>query len=462
MQILQSEPLLLFIKNLLNPLIVALSLLACSHYVLGHFDEGYFLLLVVAFLLSGQLIDSVNIESTYKLFWKRSVTSLLFQWFYVISLLLLMGFASKTSDYFSRSVLFGWFLMTPVLLITVHWLILYQFRRKALKNRHSNTAVIVGVNEVSHKLIQRFNQNPTLSSVGFFDDRDQQRVAEYLEESGQQLLGPIASAAAFVKAHKIKRIYIALPMSAQPRILSLLDDLRDTTASIFFVPDIFMFDLIQGNISTIHGIPVIAVCESPFTGTNGTLKRGCDVLLSLLILLLISPLMMVIALGVKMSSPGPVLFRQKRYGLDGKEILVYKFRSMTVMENGDQVTQATRQDPRITRFGAFLRKTSLDELPQFFNVLQGRMSIVGPRPHAVSHNELYRSLIKGYMIRHKVKPGITGWAQVKGYRGETETLDKMQARINHDLDYLRNWSLFLDLIIIFKTIGVVIKDKNAY
>jgi putative colanic acid biosynthesis UDP-glucose lipid carrier transferase len=458
----QSDPLLLFIKNLLNPLIVALSLLACSHYVLGHFDEGYFLLLVVAFLLSGQLIDSVNIESTYKLFWKRSVTSLLFQWFYVISLLLLMGFASKTSDYFSRSVLFGWFLMTPVLLITVHWLILYQFRRKALKNRHSNTAVIVGVNEVSHKLIQRFNQNPTLSSVGFFDDRDQQRVAEYLEESGQQLLGPIASAAAFVKAHKIKRIYIALPMSAQPRILSLLDDLRDTTASIFFVPDIFMFDLIQGNISTIHGIPVIAVCESPFTGTNGTLKRGCDVLLSLLILLLISPLMMVIALGVKMSSPGPVLFRQKRYGLDGKEILVYKFRSMTVMENGDQVTQATRQDPRITRFGAFLRKTSLDELPQFFNVLQGRMSIVGPRPHAVSHNELYRSLIKGYMIRHKVKPGITGWAQVKGYRGETETLDKMQARINHDLDYLRNWSLFLDLIIIFKTIGVVIKDKNAY
>jgi putative colanic acid biosynthesis UDP-glucose lipid carrier transferase len=459
---LQSEPLLLFIKNLLNPLIVALSLLACSHYVLGHFDEGYFLLLVVAFLLSGQLIDSVNIESTYKLFWKRSVTSLLFQWFYVISLLLLMGFASKTSDYFSRSVLFGWFLMTPVLLITVHWLILYQFRRKALKNRHSNTAVIVGVNEVSHKLIQRFNQNPTLSSVGFFDDREQQRVAEYLEESGQQLLGPIASAAAFVKAHKIKRIYIALPMSAQPRILSLLDDLRDTTASIFFVPDIFMFDLIQGNISTIHGIPVIAVCESPFTGTNGTLKRGCDVLLSLLILLLISPLMVVIALGVKMSSPGPVLFRQKRYGLDGKEILVYKFRSMTVMENGDQVTQATRQDPRITRFGAFLRKTSLDELPQFFNVLQGRMSIVGPRPHAVSHNELYRSLIKGYMIRHKVKPGITGWAQVKGYRGETETLDKMQARINHDLDYLRNWSLFLDLIIIFKTIGVVIKDKNAY
>ncbi len=460
----QSQPVLLFIKNLVNPLLVVLSLVACSQYFLGHFDESYFLLLVIAFLLSGQLIDGADIESSYKLFWKKSVPRILFQWFYVISLLLLMGFASKTSDYFSRTVLFSWFLVTPLVLVTIHWLILSQFRRSARANLNANTAVVVGANEISRKLIDRLNQNPTqtISNVGFFDDRLYERVAEFLDGSENLLLGPIATAAAYVKQHKIKRIYIALPMSAQPRILSLLDDLRDTTASIFFVPDIFMFDLIQGNISTVHGIPVIAVCESPFTGSNGTLKRGCDLLLSTLILMLISPLLIIIAIGVKLSSPGPVLFQQRRYGLDGKEILVYKFRSMTVMENGDDVTQATRQDPRITRFGAFLRKTSLDELPQFFNVLQGRMSIVGPRPHAISHNELYRNLIKGYMIRHKVKPGITGWAQVKGYRGETETLDKMQARINHDLDYLRNWSLFLDLIIIFKTIGVVIKDKNAY
>ena len=184
--------------------------------------------------------------------------------------------------------------------------------------------------------------------------------------------------------------------------------------------------------------------------------------LSLLILLLVSPVLLAAAVAVKLSSPGPVIFRQRRYGLDGQEILVYKFRSMRVTEDGPVVTQAQKGDSRITAVGAFLRKTSLDELPQFINVLQGRMSIVGPRPHAVVHNEMYRKLIKGYMVRHKVKPGITGWAQVNGYRGETETLDKMQGRIDYDLDYLRNWSLRLDLLIIYKTIRVVIGDSKAY
>jgi len=182
----------------------------------------------------------------------------------------------------------------------------------------------------------------------------------------------------------------------------------------------------------------------------------------IVILLLISPLMLAIALGIKLSSPGPVLFVQRRYGLDGKDILVYKFRSMTVCEDGDQIRQATRNDKRITRLGAILRKTSLDELPQFINVLQGRMSIVGPRPHAVAHNEMYRKLIKGYMVRHKVKPGITGWAQVNGHRGETEQLEKMEARIEFDLDYLRNWTLKLDLAIIARTVLVVLNDKQAY
>jgi putative colanic acid biosynthesis UDP-glucose lipid carrier transferase len=223
-----------------------------------------------------------------------------------------------------------------------------------------------------------------------------------------------------------------------------------------------LFDLIQTRINTVNDILTVAVCESPLIGINGTIKRTFDVVVSLFILPLIAPLMLLIATGIKLSSPGPVLFKQRRYGLDGKEISVYKFRSMTVMEDDEQVAQATRNDPRITRFGGFLRKTSLDELPQFFNVLQGCMSIVGPRPHAVSHNEIYRSLVKGYMIRHKVKPGITGWAQVKGFRGETDTVEKMQARIDYDLDYLRNWSLFLDFLILFKTIGVIINARNAY
>ena len=251
-------------------------------------------------------------------------------------------------------------------------------------------------------------------------------------------------------------------MASRPRILQVLDGLKDTTASIYFVPDMFVTDLIQGRSDSVCGVNVISVCDTPFRGYNGFLKRASDIVLALLILLLITPVLLLVALLVKLDSPGPVIFRQRRYGLDGEEIVVYKFRSMAVTEDGATVTQARKNDARVTRLGAVLRRTSLDELPQFINVLQGRMSVVGPRPHAVAHNELYRTLIKGYMVRHKVRPGITGWAQVNGQRGETDTLDKMQARISYDLDYLRNWSLPLDFYIILKTVRLVFKDSAAY
>ena len=212
----------------------------------------------------------------------------------------------------------------------------------------------------------------------------------------------------------------------------------------------------------IQGIPMISLCESPFDSSiNAFIKRFYDIALSLLILVLLSPLLLFIALSIKLSSPGPVLFMQRRYGLDGEEFNVYKFRSMTVCENGGDVAQAKRNDPRVTKIGAFLRRTSMDELPQFINVLQGRMSIVGPRPHAIAHNEMYRKLIKGYMVRHKVLPGITGWAQVNGSRGETETIEKMEVRVKYDLDYLRNWSVHLDFLIILRTVFTVINDKKC-
>jgi putative colanic acid biosynthesis UDP-glucose lipid carrier transferase len=294
---------------------------------------------------------------------------------------------------------------------------------------------------------------------GFFDDRAEVRLQL---DGKDRLLGRLTELADWVKTHSVEVIFIALPIGHLPRITHLLNDLRDTTASIYFVPDIFMFDLIQGRMDTIGGLPVLAICETPFHGVNAMVKRVSDIVLATLILILISPLLALIAIGVKMSSPGPILFKQRRYGLDGREVYVYKFRSMRVMDDGAVVKQATKGDPRVTPFGAFIRRTSLDELPQFINVLQGRMSIVGPRPHAVAHNEEYRKLIKGYMIRHKVKPGITGWAQVNGLRGETETVDKMEKRIEYDLDYLRHWSLKLDLQIIWKTIFVVLKKDNAY
>src|SRR5206468_7074259 len=200
--------------------------------------------------------------------------------------------------------------------------------------------------------------------------------------------------------------------------------------------------------------------DSPFSGVDGLVKRGSDIVLALLILALISPLLLLLALAVKLTSPGPAIFRQRRYGLDGEEIVVYKFRTMTVTEDGDTIRQCRQADERVTRLGAIMRRTSLDELPQFINVLQGRMSVVGPRPHAVAHNEMYRKLIRGYMIRHKVKPGISGLAQVNGYRGETDTVEKMKARIDYDLAYLRNWSLLLDVQIILKTIVVVLQKQN--
>jgi putative colanic acid biosynthesis UDP-glucose lipid carrier transferase len=294
---------------------------------------------------------------------------------------------------------------------------------------------------------------------GFFDDRADDRHPTALRHP---VLGKTSELVQYVREHGIKMIFISQPISAQPRIRKLIDELQDTTASVYFLPDVYIFDLMQARFDNVGGMPVIAICETPFMGLNSTIKRASDVVLSSLILLLLAPLMLVVAVAVKMSSPGPVIFRQRRYGLYGEEIIVYKFRSMSVMENGAAVVQAQRHDGRVTKIGGFLRRTSLDELPQFINVLQGRMSIVGPRPHAVAHNEQYRKLIKGYMLRHKVKPGITGWAQVNGLRGETATLDKMEARIQYDLDYLRNWSVWLDLWIVLKTVKVVLTRENAF
>jgi putative colanic acid biosynthesis UDP-glucose lipid carrier transferase len=321
----------------------------------------------------------------------------------------------------------------------------------------------VGVNELSHQLQERINTNfeHGIELKGFFDVISERPLAQVLSNN-TPFIGNIEQLSRYVKQNGIDIIYIALPPSLHAQIMVLLDDLKDTTASIYFVPNFFMADLIQARIDEIDGMPIVAMCETPFSGFNGFIKASSDLIMASIILCLISPLLIFLGLGVKFSSPGPILFKQRRYGLDGHEIVIYKFRSMTVAEDGENVTQATVNDKRVTSFGKFLRKTSLDELPQFINVLQGRMSIVGPRPHAISHNELYRNLIKGYMVRHKVKPGITGWAQVNGFRGETGSVESMKARIDFDLDYLKKWSLVLDLKIIFRTPLLIFKDKKAY
>ncbi|HCA9408349.1 TPA: undecaprenyl-phosphate glucose phosphotransferase, partial [Klebsiella pneumoniae] len=251
-------------------------------------------------------------------------------------------------------------------------------------------------------------------------------------------------------------------MSDEKEMKELIRSLTDTTCSVILIPDIFTFNILQSRTEDVNGVPVVPLFDTPLNGINMVFKRLEDIILAAIIILLISPILLVIAAVVKATSPGPVIFKQTRYGMDGKPIKVWKFRTMKVMENDDTVKQATKNDVRVTRVGSFLRKTSLDELPQFFNVLFGGMSIVGPRPHAVAHNEQYRNLIEGYMLRHKVKPGITGWAQINGWRGETDTLDKMQKRVEFDLEYIREWNIWLDLKIIFLTIFKGFVNKSAY
>ena len=231
---------------------------------------------------------------------------------------------------------------------------------------------------------------------------------------------------------------------------------------MYLIPDVSLYDLIQARVGDVDGIPVIALCESPLHGTDGAMKRFTDIVFAALLLVVAAPVMVLIALAIKLDSPGRVFFKQDRYGLDGERIVVYKFRTMTVCENGDRVVQAKRDDARVTRVGRVLRRTSLDELPQLINVLQGRMSLVGPRPHAVAHNEEYRKLISGYMVRHKVTPGMTGLAQVSGCRGETSTLDDMRRRVQYDLEYLRQWCWLLDIKIMLRTLVLLVRDKRAY
>jgi putative colanic acid biosynthesis UDP-glucose lipid carrier transferase len=383
-------------------------------------------------------------------------------WILIIGLLIMLGWATRTLGVFDTRVLIGWATATPALLFAAHLLVPMLLPRVMQAEGVRRVAVIAGAGDLGQQLAQRLRKSPLMGVevAGFFDDRSAGRLEELPPE---QLLGSVDRLAEYARTHRVDLIYLAMPLAAQPRIANLLDQLCDTTASVYLVPDIFLFDLIQARIDHVGGLPVLAVCETPFYGVNGLVKRISDLVLATLILILISPLLAAIAIAVKATSPGPAIFRQRRYGLDGREIVVYKFRSMSVAEDGAVVRQATKNDARVTPLGAFLRRTSLDELPQFVNVLQGRMSIVGPRPHAIAHNEMYRKLIKSYMIRHKVRPGITGWAQVNGLRGETDTVEKMRARVSYDLDYLRNWSLELDLKIIFKTIFVVLKrPETAY
>lgn len=458
-----EHPVLSLAKRLVNPLVIFFSLIIAVALEHQTFDGMYLLLGMFAFLVASQIFDGYDFFETPDASQSSKVNhalNLLTAWLIVLILLALIGTVSGIIEDYDTQVLIWWGGLTPVLLFIGHSLV--RAYLEILRGQGSiRRSVIVGANDLGYKLAERIHQQRSLMTrvEAFFDDRCGERCEAELKNV---VFGGIDDVADYVARHEIDLVYITLPMLNHPRVIDLVNSLRDTTASIYFVPDVFMFDLVQARLDNVNGIPVISVFETPLTGINAIHKRAFDIVAASAILLAIAPLLIVVALLVKATSKGPVIFKQRRYGVDGEEILVYKFRSMSVCEDNQVVTQATQNDARVTRIGAILRRTSLDELPQFLNVLQGTMSIVGPRPHAVAHNEHYRKLIHGYMWRHKVKPGITGWAQINGYRGETDTIDKMEGRVIYDIAYLKSWSLWLDLSIIFKTLKLVLKDSQAY
>jgi len=450
-------------KQNLLPVVVVVMLAICEFACNRPLSVEFYALGLVAFVIAAQLFSPLDLgiaRGTVRL--RKTVLRILLEWSCVAAVLVFLSVSFKLTHVFSRDIIVSWFLVTPIALLLVDSLRspLAQWLSSDLER--VQRYIIIGANDVGVELARRIGHGHAGGKFfGFLDYRSAERVKDALDKG---VTGNCAArdVADFVRKHAISRVYLALPISTAPRIEELLQELRDTTASVYFVPNLFAFDLVQARCVEINGMPAFSICDSPLQGMSGLWKRVFDVVLAAIALLLMLPVLLSIALAIKQSSLGPILFKQRRYGLNGDEILVYKFRSMTVCEDGPVVAQATKRDSRVTPLGAFLRRTSLDELPQIFNVLEGKMSFVGPRPHAVAHNEEYRKLINGYMIRHKVRPGITGWAQINGLRGETSTIDQMHRRVQYDLDYLKNWSLRLDLKIIAKTALTVICDRNAY
>jgi putative colanic acid biosysnthesis UDP-glucose lipid carrier transferase len=450
------------VKALFYPVTAVAYFMLCLWLAKRPFTGTYFLIGVLTFAGAAELLGDSRVDHDAPELWQefRCLIEIAMRWIAVgicVSLVLyLSGLAVAPTD----RLLILWFVSTPLVLwggaIGMRHLLLHV----GIKHFEPRSAVIIGSDKLGQLLGRRILEHPLMriKLMGYFDDGDLDNGPSHRRTA----LGRIGDAPEFVREHSVNVVYVTLPLSPHPGLANLLQALSDTVASVYFVPDLHSLNNIQARVDVVHGMPMFAVNESPFFGVRSVAKRISDVVLSLAILLIVWPALAAVAIGVKRTSAGPVIFRQRRYGLDGREMWVYKFRSMSVTEDGaSSYTQVTRSDSRVTPFGAFIRRTSLDELPQLFNVLEGSMSLVGPRPHAIAVNEHYRRLIPSYMFRHKVKPGITGWAQVNGYRGGDD-LFTMTKRIEFDLEYLRNWSIWFDIRIILRTMSLLWNDRDAY
>ncbi|MFT6989701.1 MAG: putative colanic acid biosynthesis UDP-glucose lipid carrier transferase [Paraglaciecola sp.] len=451
-----------FIYRFLDIALIQICLALTSLIYIGKYDLKYFMLALIANISYSFFAE---LFALYRSWRAASLKEMLFyafvSWALTLFPVFMFLFFTKESDYFSRVVLGSWIISTVIALCAwrvIFRQVLFSLRRKGLNTRSIG---LVGLTGRGLSLIKEIEHHPETGYklTAIFDERSVDRIdpayAHYYK-------GGLEKAVKLAQQGEIEILFIALPMTANVRIDSILKALGDTTVDVHLIPDMFTYNLLHARMGHVGGMQTISVYDSPMKGGSSLLKRMEDIVLASITLCIIAIPMLFIAAAIKLTSKGPAIFKQNRYGMDGKKIKIWKFRSMTTQDNGDVVKQATKGDARITPLGAFLRRTSLDELPQFFNVLQGDMSVVGPRPHAVSHNELYRKKITYYMLRHKMKPGITGWAQVSGWRGETDTDEKMEMRIKYDLHYIRNWSLWFDFKIVVFTIFRGFVGNNVY
>jgi Undecaprenyl-phosphate glucose phosphotransferase len=385
----------------------------------------------------------------------------------VMLLLASLVFVFKASDLVSRVWLVSWYISGSVVLVTFRLSLRALIRRWTAEGRLRRRTVIVGGGADAAVLIEAIRQgaDSDVNLIGLFDDRVDDRSPETV--AGCPKLGPISALVEFARRTRVDLVIVSMPLSAEKRVLEMLKQLWVLPVDIRLSAHMSKLRFAQSAYSYVGDVPVFDVADRPISDWNLVFKWLFDHLVAVLALIVLSPVMVVTAIAIKLDSKGPVLFRQKRQGFNNELIEIYKFRSMYT-EKADQgaAKLVTKDDPRVTKVGRFIRKTSIDELPQLFNVLKGQLSIVGPRPHALqakAANVLYYEAVEGYFARHRVKPGITGWAQINGWRGETDTLDKIMQRVNHDLYYIEHWSLLLDLYILLMTpISLFIRHDNAY
>jgi Undecaprenyl-phosphate glucose phosphotransferase len=421
-------------------------------------------LAAIAFGVLAESLGCYDIDAQFSLrrAWQRVFTT----WLTVALFMITLGFLLKSSDVVSRAWALGWFGGGAVVLLGVRAASTLWVRRLKNRGTFNQRVAIFGAGQQGARFAHyvQTHDRLTISLVGFFDDRADGRVAPVT--SNVPVLGNLSALISMIRDGRIDQVVVALPWSAEDRLQQVVSRLALTPVKIRLAPDLASFAFARRPLVMLGEMPVMTLFERPISGVDAAVKSLEDKILTVLILALIWPLLILIAIAIKLDSPGPVFFRQPREGFNNRPFRVYKFRSMyNDHTEVDRIHQVSRDDPRVTRVGRILRRTSMDELPQLLNVLQGDMSLVGPRPHAASTRaggRLFSEVLASYAARHKVKPGITGWAQVCGWRGETDTEEKLIKRFEHDLYYIENWSLSFDLYILFRTLGSVLLPRNAF